>query len=76
MHETTDDLELEVRRLPGVVAVGLDDTGPQLRVAVFLARDTDADLIRQRVELLALAHDPQPVVVTVDDHVTQTITLD
>jgi len=59
MNETLDDLELELRRLPGVIAVALQD-GAQLRVHLSLTTWADASAIRQRAELLALAHHPEP----------------
>ena len=66
LTETIDDLELEIRRLPGVIAVGFDDEQPHLVVGLFLMPDADTELIRQRVELLALVHDPEPRIVTQD----------
>lgn len=60
MSETLDSLELELRRIPGVVAVGLEMTGQGLGVRVAVARGADSEEIGRRAEMLALAHDERP----------------
>ena len=59
MNETLDDLELELRRLPGVIAVALQ-TNEYRDVHISLTTWADASAVRQRAELLALAHHEQP----------------
>jgi hypothetical protein len=77
VNGTVDDLELELRRLPGVIAVGLDDSESPLRVALFLDREADGELLTRQAELLALVHDPQPVIaISRSTEMTTTITLD
>ena len=64
MNETLDDLELELRRLPGVIAVALQH-GEHLEVHICLTTWADASAVRQRAELLALAHHEHPKLVVV-----------
>jgi hypothetical protein len=56
-----DDLELEVRRIPGVVAVGIRRDG-RLVIGVAVAADADAGAVAERVRTLALAYDADPAV--------------
>jgi phage terminase large subunit-like protein len=56
-----DDLELEVRRIPGVVAVGLR-RADRLVVQVAVAAGADPAGVAERARMLALAYDADPVV--------------
>lgn len=61
MNDRLDELELEVRRIPGVVAVGVrHEEGLVVEVAV--APGIDPAAVAQRVRTLARAYDTDPVV--------------
>jgi hypothetical protein len=59
VNETLDDLELELRRLPGVVSVSLRGN-ERLEVHICLTNWADLSAVRQRAELLVLAHHEHP----------------
>jgi hypothetical protein len=59
VNDTLDDLELELRRLPGVISVAVSDEDG-LRVHLCVTSWADATAVRQRAELLALSHDEAP----------------
>lgn len=61
MNGGLDDLELEVRRIPGVVAVGVRRTD-RLVVEVAVAAGTDPARVAERARMLALAYDAEPAV--------------
>lgn len=61
MNADLDDLELEVRRIPGVLVVGVRREG-SLVVEVGVGPGVDPAAVAARVEVLARAHDASPKV--------------
>ena len=62
---SVDELELELRRLPGVLAVGLI-ANSELVVTLWVVPGTDASSLTAQAELLALGHHDHPVVSVVE----------
>jgi hypothetical protein len=61
----TDTLELELRQLPGVCGVGVDDEEGRLVVTVCVEPDTEIPNVRHRAEPLARAHADGDVALTI-----------
>jgi hypothetical protein len=66
MKESLDLLELELRQLPGVASVGLEDHGHRVEVRLALVAGADGGDLHQRAQVLARAHAEQPAVSVTD----------
>jgi hypothetical protein len=61
-----DALELELRQLPGVVGVGLDDTGEAVVVHLFVSPHDPPGDLRRRASEVGRSHLEGPVVIEIE----------
>jgi hypothetical protein len=68
LNGTLDQLDLELRCLPGVVAVGVADTGEALVVQVVVTAEHAGGEVRDQIRRITRAHLDRPMVLEVVVH--------